>query len=114
MIRFLSFGASSLSAKGEVVPNEKESEGGKKKKDDEEDLLTLDACSQINQEYPYSQGGVKGHHEEQQELERPAVGEKEMERQKKEDEDGGNSLEEPGPHTRQGLTPDLYISYIPL
>lgn len=77
-----------LSSKGQVIPNEKESEGGKKKKDDEEDLLTLNAGSQIDQEYSYPQGCVKGHDEKQQELQRPAVGEKEMEGQKKENKDG--------------------------
>lgn len=77
-----------LSSKGQVIPNERESKGGKKKEDNEKDLLTLNAGSQIDQEYSYPQGGVKGHHEKQQELQRPAVREEEMECQKKENEDG--------------------------
>ena len=77
-----------LSAKGKIVPDEKKSEGGKKKKDDEKDLLALNACSQIDQEYPDSQRGMKGHHKEQEKLEWPAVGQEEMESQKEKDEDG--------------------------
>ncbi len=71
-----------LSSKGQVIPNEKEPEGSKQKKEDKKDLLTLNAGSQVDQEYSYSHGCVKGHCEKQQELQRPAVGEKEMEHQK--------------------------------
>jgi hypothetical protein len=110
----LAFGAFPLSPEGEIVPDEKKSESGQKEKDDEEDLLAFNIGSQIDQEYPYSQRGMKGYHQEQKELQWAAVGQEEMESQKEENEDSGDPLEQPGPHTRQGLPPDLRLCNVPL
>jgi hypothetical protein len=52
---------------------------------------------------------VKGDHCQQKELDRPAVGEKEMQNQKNQDENGRNPLQQPGPHARKRVFPDFPV-----
>ncbi len=59
-----------------------------KNRNDKKDLLGLYIDPQVNQEDPHSQGGMKAHHEKQQKLEWPAIGEKEMKNEEEEDENG--------------------------
>jgi len=75
----LAFGDFPLSTERQIVPDEKDSKGSQEQEDDEEDLLRLHICSQVNQKDPQPQGGVEGHHHEQKELQRPTIGQEEVE-----------------------------------